>query len=142
VDLPIQCIVIDSRDCERLATFWSDALGWRITYRSDTEWAIEPAEADPAVDVAPDILFVKVPDEKVTKNRVHLDLRPVDQRAEVERLLPSAPATPTSARATRSPGSCSPTPRETSSASSGPGRPEAERSERRIERPRTGYIAV
>jgi hypothetical protein len=87
VDLRIQCIVIDSRDCERLATFWSNALGWRITYRSDTERAIEPAEGDPAVDVAPDILFVKVPDQKMTKNRVHLDLLPVDQRAEVERLL-------------------------------------------------------
>ena len=44
-------------------------------------------DGDPGVDVAPDILFVKVPDEKVTKNRVHLDLRPVDQRAEVDRLV-------------------------------------------------------
>jgi hypothetical protein len=87
VDLRIQCVVIDSHDCERLATFWSEALGWRITYRSDGEWAIEPPEGDPAVDVAPDILFVKVPDEKITKNRLHLDLRPVDQGAEVERLL-------------------------------------------------------
>jgi glyoxalase superfamily protein len=85
VDLRIQCIVIDSHDCERLATFWSRALGWRITHRSEGEWAIEPPEGDPDVDVAPDILFVKVPDEKVTKNRVHLDLRPVDQRAEVDR---------------------------------------------------------
>jgi len=85
VDLRIQCIVIDSHDCERLATFWSRALGWRITHRSEGEWAIEPPEGDPGVDVAPDILFVKVPDEKVTKNRVHLDLRPVDQRAEVDR---------------------------------------------------------
>jgi len=85
VDLRIQCIVIDSHDCERLATFWSRALGWRITHRSEGEWAIGPPEGDPGVDVAPDILFVKVPDEKVTKNRVHLDLRPVDQRAEVDR---------------------------------------------------------
>jgi glyoxalase superfamily protein len=85
VDLRIQCIVIDSHDCERLATFWSRALGWRITHRSEGEWAIGPPEGDPGVDVAPDILFVKVPDEKVTKNRVHLDLRPVDQRAAVDR---------------------------------------------------------
>lgn len=87
VDLRIQCIVIDSHDCERLATFWSHALGWRITHRGEGGWAIEPPEGDPGVDVAPDILFVKVPDEKVTKNRVHLDLRPVDQRAEVDRLV-------------------------------------------------------
>jgi len=87
MDLRIQCIVIDSHDCERLATFWSEALGWRITYRSDSEWAIEPPEGDPAVDVAPDILFVRVPDEKPGKNRLHLDLRPLDQGAEVDRLL-------------------------------------------------------
>jgi hypothetical protein len=87
VDIRIQCIVIDSHDCERLATFWSEALGWRITHRTDDEWAIEPPEGDPAVDVAPDILFVKVPDEKIVKNRVHLDLRPADQTAQVDRLI-------------------------------------------------------
>jgi hypothetical protein len=87
VDIRIQCIVVDSHDCELLARFWSQALGWRVTYESDGEWAIEPPEGDPAVDVAPDILFVKVPDEKVTKNRLHLDLRPKDQAAEVERLI-------------------------------------------------------
>jgi hypothetical protein len=87
MEIRIQCVVVDSHDCERLATFWSEALGWRITYQSDTEWGIEPPEGDPAVDVAPDILFVKVPDEKVTKNRLHFDLRPLDQAAQVERLL-------------------------------------------------------
>ena len=35
----------------------------------------------------PDILFQKVPESKSVKNRVHLDLRPDDQFAEVERLL-------------------------------------------------------
>ncbi len=37
--------------------------------------------------MAPDILFVKVPDPKTTKNRLHFDLRPKDQTAEVQRLL-------------------------------------------------------
>ena len=87
MEIRIQCVVVDSHDCERLATFWSQALGWRITFRSDEEWAIEPPEGDPAVDVAPDILFVKVPDEKITKNRLHFDLRPLDQAAQVERLV-------------------------------------------------------
>jgi Glyoxalase-like domain len=87
MDIRIQCVVVDSHDCERLARFWSQALGWRITYRSDAEWAIEPPEGDPAVDVAPDILFVKVPDEKVSKNRLHFDLRPTDQAAQVDRLI-------------------------------------------------------
>jgi Glyoxalase-like domain len=87
MDIRIQCVVVDSHDCERLARFWSQALGWRITYQSDAEWAIEPPEGDPAVDVAPDILFVKVPDEKVSKNRLHFDLRPTDQAAQVDRLI-------------------------------------------------------
>jgi predicted enzyme related to lactoylglutathione lyase len=86
-DIRIQCVVVDSHDCERLARFWSQVLGWRITYQSDVEWAIEPPEGDPGVDVAPDILFVKVPDEKVGKNRLHFDLRPTDQAAQVERLI-------------------------------------------------------
>jgi hypothetical protein len=35
----------------------------------------------------PDILFLAVPDTKVAKNRLHFDLRPADQAAEVARLL-------------------------------------------------------
>ena len=35
----------------------------------------------------PGLLFVPVPEEKAGKNRLHPDFRPVDQTAEVERLL-------------------------------------------------------
>jgi predicted enzyme related to lactoylglutathione lyase len=87
VDIRIQCVVVDARDCELLARFWSAALGWRITVETDDEWCIEPPEGSPAVDVAPDILFVKVPDAKTVKNRLHLDLRPADQRSQVQRLV-------------------------------------------------------
>jgi hypothetical protein len=83
VDIRLQCVVVDSADCERLARFWSEALGWRITFESDEEYAIEPPEGSREVDVAPDILFVKVPDRKVVKDRLHFDLRPKDQEAEV-----------------------------------------------------------
>ncbi len=86
MDIRIQCVVVDADDCERLARFWSQALGWRITYESESEWVIEPPEGSPAVDVAPDILFVKVPDRKIAKNRLHFDLRPADQDAQVRRL--------------------------------------------------------
>ena len=80
-------MVVDAGDCEVLARFWSQALGWRITYESSNEWCIEPPEGSPAVDVAPDILFVKVPDRKTAKNRLHFDLRPKDQAAQVQRLI-------------------------------------------------------
>ena len=33
------------------------------------------------------LLFIRVPDAKVIKNRLHLDLNPDDQEAEVRRLL-------------------------------------------------------
>jgi hypothetical protein len=56
VDIRIQCVVVDSADCERLARFWSEALGWRITFESDEEYAIEPPEGSREVDVPPDVL--------------------------------------------------------------------------------------
>jgi predicted enzyme related to lactoylglutathione lyase len=87
MDIRIQCVVIDADDCERLARFWSQALGWRITYESAIEWCFEPPDGSPEVDVAADILFVKVPDRKMVKNRLHFDLRPADQEAQVRRLI-------------------------------------------------------
>jgi hypothetical protein len=36
--------------------------------------------------VVPDLLFLRVPEDKLSKNRLHLDLRPADQAAEVARL--------------------------------------------------------
>jgi predicted enzyme related to lactoylglutathione lyase len=87
MDIRIQCVVVDAHDCELVARFWSNVLGWRITYETDQEWVIEPPEGSAEVDVAPDILFVKVPDEKTVKNRLHFDLRPKDQDVEVRRIL-------------------------------------------------------
>jgi hypothetical protein len=47
---------------------------------------LEPPEGSPEDGVAPDLLFLKVPEGKTVKNRLHLDLRPDDQAAEVARL--------------------------------------------------------
>ena len=87
MDIRIQSVVVDAHDCELLARFWSSVLGWRITYETDQEWVIEPPEGSSDADVAPEILFVWVPDEKIVKNRLHFDLRPKDQDAEVRRIL-------------------------------------------------------
>ena len=83
----IQCVVIDCAQPHELARFWAAALGWRVTFSSDAECALEPPEGSPEADISPDLVFVRVPDEKVVKNRLHLDLRPDDQAAHVERLL-------------------------------------------------------
>ena len=83
----LQCVVVDAHDPVRLAHFWAQALGWRVTVEDPEESVIEPPEGSPAVDVAPDILFGYVPESKSLKNRLHLDLRPDDQERHVARLL-------------------------------------------------------
>ena len=75
-------VTVDAADPRRLAEFWGELLGYKVTYDSDDEVAIEtPDESGPAV------LFLKVPDDKRVKNRLHFDLKPDDQDAEVERAL-------------------------------------------------------
>jgi hypothetical protein len=76
MEIRIQCVVIDAHDLEREARFRAEGMGWRITLQGDEEWAVEPPEGSPAVDVAPGLPPVRGPDEKVTKNRLHLDLAP------------------------------------------------------------------
>lgn len=81
-----QCICVDSEDPARDATFWQEALGWRRTYEEADEVVLEPPQGSLQDGVSPDILFLRVPEGKWVKNRLHLDLRPDDQAAEVARL--------------------------------------------------------
>ena len=85
--LRIQCITVDAHHPRALAEFWAEVLGWTIGEDGDDiGWWIEREVGDPRKTGIPDILFLKVPDTKVVKNRLHLDLRPNDQGAEVARL--------------------------------------------------------
>ena len=86
MDIRIQCLCIDTTDPLRLATFWQAALGWRLGAGDEDEVVLEPLEGSPEHGVAPDLLFLRVPEEKAVKNRLHLDLRPADQAAAVSRL--------------------------------------------------------
>lgn len=85
MSIRIQCICVDTTDPASIATWWSQALGWRITLQSDDEWVLEPPAGSPEDGVSPDLLFLKVPEPRTTKNRLHLDLRPDDQAAELAR---------------------------------------------------------
>lgn len=85
--LHIQCIDIDCLDPSGLAGFWQQALGWRRTHEGPDEVVLEPPAESPQGGVSPDLLFLRVPERKEAKNRVHLDLRPDDQEREVQRLL-------------------------------------------------------
>src|SRR5262249_51264912 len=82
----IQCLCIDTPDPARIAAFWESALGWRRTWERENEVCLEPAAGSPEDGIVPDLLFLKVPEGKAVKNRLHLDLRPADQAAEVARL--------------------------------------------------------
>jgi len=70
-------VVVDALDPDALAAWWVAALGWvDISAGTDDE-----------PDTLPGLLFVKVPEGKTVKNRLHLDFRPDDRDAEVKRLV-------------------------------------------------------
>jgi hypothetical protein len=74
--------IVDARDPTALGQWWREALGWVVINDDSDEFEIRPAE-----DRLPGLVFVSVPEEKTTKNRLHLDFRPDDRDAEVQRLL-------------------------------------------------------
>jgi catechol 2,3-dioxygenase-like lactoylglutathione lyase family enzyme len=96
----IDAIVFDCADAAPLARFWASALGWSVApYDEDeltrlAEKGIYDPEDDPSVMVEPPedtdlpaLFFTEVPEEKVVKNRVHLDVvADGELEAEVERL--------------------------------------------------------
>jgi predicted enzyme related to lactoylglutathione lyase len=76
-------VVIDCSDLDRSAQFWAAVLGYepsQVTsgaYRSLT----------PVSGVGIDVLLQRVPDVKRQKNRLHLDLRTPDLKAETGRVV-------------------------------------------------------
>ncbi len=86
MNIRIQCLCVDSVHPSKSADFWEAALGWRRTHDTGDQVVLEPPAGSPEDGVAPDILFLRVPGPKAVKNRLHLDLRPLDQAAEVARL--------------------------------------------------------
>jgi hypothetical protein len=73
---------IDAKDPVSLGRWWQRALEWVVV-----DEAADVFEIRPAPDLLPGLLFVRVPDEKTVKNRLHLDFRPEDRDLEVDRLL-------------------------------------------------------
>jgi predicted enzyme related to lactoylglutathione lyase len=86
MSLRIQCVDFDAHDPQSIATFWEEALRWRRTYDTPEEVVLEPPAGSSLDGLVPDLLFLKVPEGKAVKNRLHLDLRPDDRDAEVARL--------------------------------------------------------
>jgi len=84
--LKIGYIVIDSKDTAVVSKFWEAVLGWKVTYLDETGAMLENATKLEDGSKFPPILFYKNPDQKSVKNRLHFDLQPDDQAAEVLRI--------------------------------------------------------
>jgi predicted enzyme related to lactoylglutathione lyase len=74
-------IVLDCEWPERLVTFWCEALDYR-DYYTDTNLTV----LVPNAGTASPLLLQKVPEPKVGKNRMHIDIIVDDVEAEVHRL--------------------------------------------------------
>jgi predicted enzyme related to lactoylglutathione lyase len=81
-------ITFDCLDARAVAQFWEEATGYpneRQHQPGNDYWVVGPPDGS-----LPRLVFVTVPEEKLTKNRVHLDLLPKDstsQEEEVGRLV-------------------------------------------------------
>lgn len=109
-------MTVDARDPHTLAGWWAAALGWEVArqdesfirrmiadghtaaedtieHRGELAWREGAAIVHPeGTSRAPRVYFQRVPEDKVAKNRVHLDLRPGDDDVAVvvERLTRAA----------------------------------------------------
>jgi predicted enzyme related to lactoylglutathione lyase len=75
-------VVVDAADPARLGRWWGEVLDYRVLYEAPDEVVIGRDE-----QTYPGLVFVLVPEAKSGKNRLHIDLNPDDQEAEVERLV-------------------------------------------------------
>jgi predicted enzyme related to lactoylglutathione lyase len=81
---PVAEVVADCADPQAMSGFWGEAMDWTVHKVTDDYALMRSAQG-----VGPYLVFLRTPDIKTVKNRVHLDLRPYpgdDQEAEVARL--------------------------------------------------------
>ena len=74
-------IIVDCLDNERLASFWGEVLGLEITNRSHPY-----VDLAASANGAPVISFQQVAEPKITKNRLHLDVKVADLEVATERI--------------------------------------------------------
>jgi len=81
-------ITFDCADARAQATFWAAVTGWTAHEQNGNPGHVEYAVVPPAGSVTPRIYFTTVPEPRVAKNRIHLDLLPPgdDKQAELARL--------------------------------------------------------
>ncbi|MFI9402768.1 VOC family protein [Nocardia sp. NPDC052316] len=79
-------VTIDCADPYKLASFWSDVTGWHV---SDADAADDDEVLLVAPEPVPGLLFIRVPEGKSVKNRIHFDWVPTERTRdeEVERVI-------------------------------------------------------
>jgi len=88
--LQLDQVALDARDPERVAKFWAEVLDYKVSYDSATDPDNDSPERE--IELSPRngsttmLLILENNDEKKVKNRLHFDLRPDDQEAEVARV--------------------------------------------------------
>jgi hypothetical protein len=83
MSLTLANITFDCRDAAAVARFWAAALDRPLGEGASEGYASLPARG--AGDQQ--WLFLRVPEGKTAKNRMHLDLTSPDRRAEIVRLV-------------------------------------------------------
>src|SRR4029453_14966492 len=83
-------LVLDCAEPRAIEQFWRDALGYRAYYSGDSHVVLVPADDSSASPLG----LQRVPEPKVGKNRMHVDLVTDDVEGEVERLVAIGGARP------------------------------------------------
>jgi len=78
-DRHLATVVLDADSPHKVGRFWSTALERELV-------EVEP-DKDYSLPSDPPLTFVKVPEPKTTKNRVHIDWRAPDRAAKVSHLI-------------------------------------------------------
>jgi predicted enzyme related to lactoylglutathione lyase len=81
--ITVYALSVDCADAEKVAGFWSAALGRPVRPGA----AAGSAAVEPGEGAGPLMLFHQVPEPKTVKNRWHLDLVTTETEAETRRLL-------------------------------------------------------
>jgi predicted enzyme related to lactoylglutathione lyase len=81
----LYAVTVDCSDAARLASFWAGVLGRTVDDGGTGEFAAIGLQ-DPA-ETGARWMFVKVPEGKTVKNRMHPDLVTSDLPAEAKRIL-------------------------------------------------------
>lgn len=80
-------LAVDCAEPATLARWWTEVLGWNLDPEDVVDETSDEVWIGPSLDEdVGGIIFLRVPEDKQVKNRIHLDLRPSDGSTQAEEL--------------------------------------------------------